>query len=167
MNQIEIVQDMDQGIAVMHRVGTWMKNQGLNYSQWWNPKNMNRRFLLQYSEPNEYYVAMTDNQPIASVILQQTERNQSWQSVDGHHPQKALYVHWLCVDRHYAGLGLSKKMIEFAQKLAKAKGYKLLRLDTDADEPKLCHLYRQLGFQVKGIEKEEERNVIYFEKIIP
>lgn len=128
---------------------------------------MNRKFLLQYSKPNEYYIAMTNNQPIASVILRETERNQSWQSVDGSTPQKALYIHWLCVDRNFAGLGLSKEMIEFAQKQAKEKGYKLLRLDTDADEPKLCHLYQHLGFQDKGIEKEEEHNVIYFEKTIP
>lgn len=161
--KLHIVQDINLAMQVMYKVGTWMKNSGLGYSQWWDPKNMNRQFMLKHSETDEYFVALVDNKPAASVILQENERNQSWKYVDGNNQQKALYVHWLCVDRDFAGLGLSGRMINFAAKEAKKRGFKLLRLDTDADEPKLCKLYKNLGFSVRGIEKEDERRAIFFE----
>ena len=166
MNNIRIVQDSTQGIQVMNSVGKWMENSGLNPSMWWKPENMNCEFLSKHTEPSEYYVALVNDTPAASVILQETERNQSWKSVDGDSPQKALYVHWLCVKREFAGEGLSKTMIEFAETMAIKKGFKLLRLDTDADEPKLCNLYKGLGFKEMGTEKESEHNTMFFEKII-
>jgi len=165
-DQIKIVQDMDLGVELMYQVASWMKSNGLNYATWWDPKNMNQDFLLQHSEPNEYFVAIIDNKPVASVILQETERNQSWKSVDGNYP-KALYIHWLCVNRNYSGIGLSKKMIEFAEIQGKKRGFEKLRLDTDADEPKLCNLYKSLGFKEMGIENEDGKNTIFFEKLIP
>ena len=96
--------------------------------------------------------------------MQETERNQSWKSIDGDHPKSALYIHWLCVHRNFASQGLSDKMIEFAEQEANKRGFKLLRLDTLADEPKLCQLYERLGFQLVGTEKEEEHHTAFFEK---
>ncbi|MFC1711621.1 hypothetical protein ACFLZ1_03490 [Patescibacteria group bacterium] len=63
-----------------------MKKSGLNPSRWWKPENMNSGFLLKHTEPNEYYVALVDKKPVASMILQETERTQSWKSVDGEKP---------------------------------------------------------------------------------
>ena len=166
MNQVRIIQDTDRAIEVMYNAGTWMENSGLNPSQWWKPENMNREFLLQHTEANEYYAALLDNQPAASVILQETERNQSWKSVDGDNPKHALYVHWLCVHRSFAGRGLSKKMIEFAEEVARKRRFKLLRLDTDADEIKLCKLYERLGFKLTGTKNEDGHNTAFFEKKI-
>ena len=121
MIEARIIQDTDRAIEVMHNVGTWMESSGLSPSQWWKPENMNRQFLLKHTESDEYYVAIIDNQPAASLVLQETERNQSWKSVDGDNPKQALYVHWLCVHRDFAGQGLSEKMIEFAEKEAKKR----------------------------------------------
>lgn len=50
---------------------------------------------------------------------------------------KALYIHYLCVDRLFSGLGLSKSMIDFAEQYANDKNIKLLRVDTNAEEMKL------------------------------
>ena len=131
MIEARIIQDTDRAIEVMHNVGTWMESSGLSPSQWWKPENMNRQFLLKHTESDEYYVAIIDNQPAASLVLQETERNQSWKSVDGDNPKQALYVHWLCVHRDFAGQGLSEKMIEFAEKEAKKRGFTLLRVGAD------------------------------------
>lgn len=162
---MEIVQDMDRAILVMYEVGMWMKESGMNPSKWWDPQNMNRDFLLRHTEPNEFYVALVNNKPVASVILQETERNQSWKSVDRENPQKALYIHWLCVSRDFAGQGFSKTMVDFAAQEAEKRGFKLLRLDTNADKESLCKLYEGLGFRIMGTEKDI-RTTAFYQKVI-
>src|SRR3990167_10382144 len=114
MNAIKIVQDTDKAISLMHDVSIWMKKQGMHLSQWWQPENMNHDFLLNHAEPNEFYVALVNGEPAVSVILQDNERNQSWKSVDGKSPEKAFYIHWLCVARAFAHKGYSKEMVDFA-----------------------------------------------------
>lgn len=150
-----IIQNMDKSIEVMLDAGKWLENSKRKPSQWWQPKNMNREFLIKHTEPNEFYSGMLNGEPVASMVLQETERNQSWQPIDGNKPKHALYVHWLCVSRKFAGQGYSNKMIDHAIKEAKTRGFSRLRLDTEADEIKLCHLYEELGFQLMGTETEK------------
>lgn len=162
MEKINFVQDTDKAISVMQNVSSWMQKNGMPLSQWWLPENMNREFLLKHTEPDEYFVAVVGDKPAASVILQDSERNQSWKPIDGDDPKKALYVHWLCVAREFSGQGLSKVMIDFAAKEAKKRGFMLLRLDTDASKKKLRKLYEDLGFQLMGTDQEDEEYTTAF-----
>lgn len=166
MNTVKIVQDVNKSIKVMYNAGCWMEQSGLSPSEWWKPENMNSSFLLKHIELNEFYVVMVNNKPAASMVLQETERNQSWKSVDKDKPKKALYLHWLCVHRDFAGQGFSKLMVDFAKKEAKKRGFSLLRLDTDAQEEKLCRLYESLGFQKMGKEKEDDCTTVFYQMII-
>lgn len=161
---IKIVQDIDRAISVMHNAATWLAESGKHPSKWWLPKNMNRDFLLQHAEPDEFYVALVGEKPAASVILQDNERNQSWNSVDKGKPPRALYVHWLCVGRNFAGTGLSKTVIDFAEKYAQRKNISVLRLDTNVDEVKLRALYEHLGFRLMGIEQEDCQKTAFYQK---
>lgn len=163
---MKIVQDLDSAVMVMHGVALWMRKKGLNVSEYWQPKNMNRDYLLKHAEPEEFYVAFEGGEPTASVILQDNERNQSWKSIDGDKPKKAFYIHWLCVARRFAGRGYSKIMIEFAATEARKRGFRLLRLDTDDGETKLCSIYESLGFKLMGTEQEENHRTAFFEKRI-
>jgi len=151
---IKIIQDTDMAISVMLDAGKWLEESGRNLSQWWHPQNMNRVFLLQHIEPNEFYAALVDGKPAASVVLQDNERNQSWKSINKDKKQPALYIHWLCVNRQFAGIGLPKVMINFVQQQAKKRKFSLLRLDTIVHETKLRKIYASLGFQLVGINKE-------------
>ncbi|MBU0974640.1 GNAT family N-acetyltransferase [Patescibacteria group bacterium] len=153
MKNIKILNDVDKAIQVMHGVGMWMEEKGLNPGEWWKPENMNRKFLLQHTEPDEYFVALIDEKPAASMILQETERNQSWKSVDGN-KKSALYVHWLCVNREFASQGLSDELIKFAKKESKKRGFSRLRLDTDGEKEKLCSIYKNMGFTLMGTDRE-------------
>jgi len=166
MKEVKIIQNMNRAMEIMHNVGAWMEKSGLNPSKWWKSRNMNRKFMLKHTEPEEYYVAMVDDKPVASMVLQETERNQSWKSVDGNSPKKALYVHWLCVHRNFAGQGFPIRMIDYATKVAKKRGFNRLRLDTNADEKKLCKIYKDLGFSLVGSEVERKHTTAFFEKEI-
>lgn len=99
-----------------------------------------------------------------SVILQFEQRNQDWTSVDGNQPQKALYIHWLCIYRDFAGRGLPKLMVDFAGKKALEHNIKLLRVDTNADQVKLRKIYEDLGFTLAGIEQEDYRQTAFYQK---
>ena len=136
---------------------------GMNPSKWWHPKNMNKKFMLQYAEPEEFYVAIVDDKPAAAMILQNNERNQSWDSMDGKDKKKALYIHWLCVDRAFAGRKLPKHMVDFSINYAQEKGLKIVRVDTNAKEKKLKKLYESLGFKLVGTSKEDYRSTAFYQ----
>lgn len=151
MNKVKIIQEVDTSISIMLDAGRWLEKSSKKPSRWWRPQNMRRSFLLQHIEPKEFYTAVIDGKPAASVVLQDNERNQSWESIDKGRKKQALYIHWLCVARQFAGIGLPKIMVDFARQQAKKRKLPLLRLDTIAHEIKLRKLYENLGFQLVGI----------------
>lgn len=159
---IKIIQDVDVSISVMLNAGKWLDESGKNPSQWWHPQNMNRDFLLNHVNANEFYAALVDGKPAASVVLQDNERNQSWKSIDNDKKQPALYIHWLCVDREFAGKGLSKMMITLAQREAKKRKFSFVRLDIITHEMKLRKIYDTLGFHLMGIDGE----TVFYQKEI-
>lgn len=163
-DSLKIVQDVDQALHVMYGAALWLQKSGKNPSRWWQPQNMNRKFMLQHAQPDEFYAALIDGKSAAAVILQDNERNQSWKSVDKDRPKAALYVHWLCVDRQFAGKNLPRVMIDFASQQALKRNFKLLRLDTDFDEMKLRKIYEDLGFKLVAVEEEGNNNVAFYEK---
>ena len=162
--RFKIVQNVDFAISVMREAGAWLEKSGKTPSKWWQPKNMNRNFLLQHAEPSEFYVLLVDGKSAAAMILQDSQRNQSWKSIDKTKSAKALYIHWLCVSRKYAGKGLPKILVEFAEKQAKAKGIHLLRVDTNAKETKLRKIYESLGFALADVEQEARRQTAFYQK---
>lgn len=164
MSKIEIINDIDKSLEVMGNAAQWLLESGRRPSKWWLPENMNRDFMLKHSEPNEYFVALVRGKPVASMILQDNERNQSWQAIDGEKSKPALYVHWLCVHRDFAGQGLPKILIEFAVEEASKRGLKLIRVDTNADEKRLRATYEQLGFALMGTEKDGERTTAFYQR---
>lgn len=162
----KVVQDIDKAIYVMHNAGKWLLETGKNPSKWWQPQNLNRGFLLQYAKPQEFFVALVNGKPAAAAILQSAQGAHDWQDIDKGRPQSALYIHWLCVDRQFAGMGLPKLMIDFAKRHAQEKNIKLLRVDTNADEMKLRKIYEDLGFHLVTIEQEDYRKTAFYQKKI-
>ena len=102
---------------------------------------MNLDFLGQYAKPDEFFVAIVEGRPAAAAIIQQEQTAQDWSSVDKGSPPKAMYVHWIAVEREFAGKGLPTILINHAEKLALENDISVVRLDTNSDEPKLFNLY--------------------------
>lgn len=161
---MKIIQDMDQAIGVMRSSGKWMKASGKNPSKWWLLRNLNRTFLLRHAKEDEFYVGLVDGVPAVAAVLMIIDNNQDWKTIDQDNPQKALYIHWLCVDRKFAGQGLSKQMIDFARYLAKKNGVSLLRLDVNADKKKLQDIYEGLGFRLIATKQEDYRKSAFYQK---
>ncbi|MBU1326846.1 GNAT family N-acetyltransferase [Patescibacteria group bacterium] len=162
----EIHQDINKAILIVRDAGRWLKESGKNPSKWWLLKNLNKKFLLKYAKPEEFYVALVDNKPAAAAVLQFSQKAQDWKSIDKDKLKSVLYIHWLCVHRKFAGKGFPKIMVDFAEKLAKEKNVKLLRADTNAKEMKLRKIYEDLGFNFVGVEQENYRHTAFFQKKI-
>jgi GNAT superfamily N-acetyltransferase len=164
--KVKIDNNVDKALSVMHDAANWLIKSGKNPNKWWQPKNMNRKFMLKQAEPNEFYVLLIDSEPAGAVILQDNERNQSWESYDGKNSKKALYLHWLCVTREYAGKGIPKLLTQFAKNEARKRNLKRIRVDSNAEEKKLCDMYKRLGFTQVHEEAEDYRKAAFFEMIL-
>jgi ribosomal protein S18 acetylase RimI-like enzyme len=62
----------------------------------------------------------------------------------------ALVVHRLCVDPQWQGLGLAKRMMEFAEVCAVEHRYASIRLDAYTANPAAVCLYRDRGYREAG-----------------
>lgn len=163
---MKIIQDMDRAIGVMRSAGTWLAVSGKNPSKWWKLENLNRTFLLKHAKIDEFYVGMIGGIPAVAAVLMIINDNQDWKTIDKDNPQRALYIHWLCVDRQFAGQGLPKVMVDFSQRLAKKNGISMLRLDAKADKEKLQDIYEDLGFRLVGTKQEDYRTSAFYQKTV-
>lgn len=163
---MQIIQDMDRAIAVMRSAGKWMKESGKNPSKWWLLKNLNRTFLLRHAKEDEFYVDLVNGVPAVAAVLMLIKNNSDWRSVDADHSQRALYIHWLCVDRKLAGRNLPKLMVDFAESLARKNEVGLLRLDANADKKKLQDIYEGLGFRLVGTKRDDYRKTAFYQKTV-
>ncbi len=157
---------MDQAVGVMRSAGQWMRESGKNPSKWWKMENLNREFLLKHAKEDEFYVGLVNGVPAVAAVLMLLDSNEEWKNVDVDHSQKALYIHWLCVDRQFAGRNLPKRMIDFTQRLAKKNGVGFLRLDANADKTKLQNIYEDLGFRLVGTIQEDARTSAFYQKMV-
>ncbi len=163
---ITIIKDIDQAIGVMRNAGKWLADSGRKPSKWWKLENLNRTFLLRHAKEHEFYVGLIDDVPAVAAVLMMLDKNDDWKSINGDHPKKALYIHWLCVGRQFAGRGLPKMMIDFAERLAKKNDVSLLRLNANADKKKLQDIYEDLGFRLVGTKQEDSRTSAFYQKRI-
>ncbi len=163
---VAIIRDMDRAIGVMQEAGKWIVDSGKKSTKWWKPENLNKEFLLRYLRPDEFYVVLVDGVPAAAAGLQIARNSQDWKTVDGDNAQPALYIHWLCVSRAFAGKGIPQILMDFAATLAKKQTIGLVRVDTDADEGKLRAMYESFGFALQKVQKEEYRRSALYQKQI-
>ena len=157
---------MDLAISVMRNAGKWLLESGKKPSKWWQLQNLNREFLLEYAKLEEFYVGTIRDKGAVAAILQFSQTSQDWQSIDKNNPKPALYIHWLCIDPKFAGMGLPKLMIDFAAQKAQSNNVNLLRADTNASEMKLRKIYEELGFDLVGIGQEDYRQTAFYQKRI-
>ncbi len=162
----QLVQNMDRTIAVMHSVGQWMLDSGKNPSKWWLPENLNKEFISEYAQPEEFYVIEIDGKDAGAAIFQMSQNSQDWKSIDKDNPPQALYIHWLCVARDFAGKGIPKMIITYAEELARKNNIHVLRVDTNASETILRKMYEQLGFSLAGVEKEDYRTTAFYQMAV-
>lgn len=132
--------EVDKAISVMREVALWCEATGKNM---WKQEDLTREKLLQFYKEEEFYIGIVDGIPASCMVIQWQD-TLFWPKAP---LNEAGYLHKLCVKREYAGMRLSKQMVDFAANLCRSKGVKALRLDTGWKNTRLWQLYESYGFE--------------------
>jgi GNAT superfamily N-acetyltransferase len=91
-----------------------------------------------------FVVAEADGTVVGAIRFQLDDRL-FWPDLDG---RDSAFVHRLAVRRSHAGQGISTALMQWAVDRARSLGKRCLRLDCDADRPRLRALYERFGFRL-------------------
>lgn len=89
-----------------------------------------------------FFIAECENE-VAGVMKFQLEDPLFWPDVP---PGEAAYVHRLAVRRKFAGGAVSNALLQWAVERTRELGRPFLRLDCEAQRPKVRAVYERFGF---------------------
>jgi GNAT superfamily N-acetyltransferase len=107
----------------------------------WGPNEISHQDLVRAARACELVTGRVGGELAACMYLH-GEDTLFWPRAK---PAEAFYIHRLAVARRFAGRGLARRMLEWAEDEAHAKGRLYVRLDCEP-RPKLLALYRDAGF---------------------
>lgn len=92
----------------------------------------------------QFYLAELDGVAAGTIRFQEADL-QFWPDI----PQDdSAFVHRLVVRRTFKGQGISTALLQWAADHARGLGKRTLRLDCDADRPKVRAIYERFGFRL-------------------
>lgn len=91
----------------------------------------------------QFFIADVDGEAAGAVRFQ-LEDQLFWPDLTC---DDSAFIHRLVVRRRYRGRGVSTALMQWAASRARELGKRYLRLDCDANRPKLRTLYERFGFQ--------------------
>jgi GNAT superfamily N-acetyltransferase len=150
--------DLIESTAVLRDVAQWLSDRG---EQLWPPQMFTPEYLRPRIQNRELVLVQKRNQ-VAALALRQWEDPEYWPD----RPRgEAAYLHKLAVNRVFSGQGLSRMLLEWAEREAHTAGRKYLRLDCAA-RPALLSLYQGFGFQRVDTRTVGEYFVVRLEKAL-
>lgn len=135
--------EVETVINIMKEVTIWGRSVGLDV---WKDEYLTREKLIEGINEDNFFLGQVLDDNACCMILQWKD-TLFWPQAE---ENEAGYIHKLCVRNKYSGIGLSKKMVEFAIEECKKRNIGYLRLDTWWNKEKLCNLYKNLGFKLVG-----------------
>jgi protein-tyrosine phosphatase len=153
--------ETDLLIEIHEDAARWLWARGIHQ---WKTRTFPRDRLIARIERGEVYLARLDGAPVGMVILQEADED-TW----GARPDDALYLHGLRVLRAYAGRGIGRAILRWAEEQVAARGRIYLRLDCLADNGKLRAYYEDAGYRHVGEKTWEDgplwRSSLYEQRV--
>ncbi|MDB2675688.1 GNAT family N-acetyltransferase [Flavobacteriales bacterium] len=134
----------------------------------WDESYPNREVIKNDLEIGDYYVGILDGEIISGIKID-TKQDPTYLSIDWEDKtNNFMVVHRLCAKTKVWSQGVGKKMMAFAEALAKKNGHISMRLDTYINNPKAITFYKRLGYKQLGhINLKPNKDIYYcFEKIL-
>ena len=145
--RIEAVQartaDLETVLSILEGAARWLASRGIAQ---WGPGTFSRRGIVDRVERGEVYLFRLDGRPVGTLVLQWSDE-ETW---GGGVADDAGYVHGLAIRREWAGKGLGRALLKWAEDRTAAAGRDYLRLDCAAENRALNAYYGRAGFRRRG-----------------
>ena len=134
--------DADTVLSILEEAACWLASRGIDQ---WPPGSLPRRRILERIRRGEMYLAALDGKTFGTLALQWSD-----EEVWGDTPGDAGYVHGLAIRRAFAGRGLGRELLRWAEDRVALSGRGSLRLDCRAENQGLNEYYGRAGFRWRG-----------------
>ena len=130
--------------ALRDALAGWMVTRGIRQ---WKPGDMPDEWIEVCIAFGAVYLVSHDDGLVGSVTI-------VWDDplIWGKRPEPAGYIHMLMVDRDFAGHGIGRSILEWAEGSIVATGRRLVRLDCVHDNRPLRAYYEHAGYRFVGTE---------------
>ena len=144
MDGITIRQAMADDVAIVDQMireaAAWVDALGVVM---WEDGELDANAIRAEVTGGMFHLAEIDGEPAGAIRFQLEDRLFWPDRPEG----EAAFVHRLVARRAFKGRGVARALLEWAAGHARAQGRGLLRLDCDANRPKLRALYESCGFR--------------------
>lgn len=140
------ISDVPALLALLGRAVPLMRADG---NLQWDETYPNRQVFERDIEMGQLWVAELEGVAAAVAAItrdQEPEYAQAGWDVD----EPAIVVHRLAVDPEHRGAGLAGALMLQAEKVARAGGIEVLRVDTNTQNPATQRLFPKLGYTLVG-----------------
>lgn len=136
---------MDEAISVMREVAAWGREQGYRVwpDEWLTPEEL----ITPDAQPENFCVGMLGGETACAFILQWADTDY-WPNAPKY---EAAYLHKFCVRRAFAGMGMTKLVVDAIKEECRRRGIRYIRLDTGLDEKVVRKIYLKAGFKIVDI----------------
>jgi GNAT superfamily N-acetyltransferase len=110
----------------------------------WEEGELDSQRIAGEVAAGQFFVAAVGG-ALAGAVRFQLEDRQFWPDLEN---ADSAFVHRLVVRRTFRSQGVSTALLDWAVGHARALGKRFLRLDCDADRPKVRAVYERYGFQL-------------------
>ncbi|WP_455539219.1 GNAT family N-acetyltransferase [Terrisporobacter sp.] len=142
--------DVPKIMSIIKQAQDYFKKQ--NIDQWQNGYP-NEEVINNDIKNNQSYVMINEGNILATTVIS-FEKELSYENIiDGKWLTNGEYgvIHRIAVDNNYKGLGLSHKIIKYAENLCLEKGVHSIKVDTHEDNIPMQSLLKKSGFKYCGV----------------
>lgn len=143
MGKIEIhFNKIQQAISVMKEVAAWGREKGYRVwpDEWLTPEEL----ITPDARPENFCIGSIGSEIACAFILQWAD-SEYWPDAPRY---EAAYLHKFCVRRRFAGMGMTKLVIDAIKVECQRRSVPYIRLDTAMDENKIIKIYLNAGFKI-------------------
>lgn len=154
--------------AIMSMYSSCVKGMIENNIDQWDETYPNSNVIKEDIKAGTYFVAIINKEIIGGINIDQ-KQDKTYLTIKWlNNTNLFLVVHRLAVKKEYWQKKIGKKLMSFAEELAKKKKFNSVRLDTYSGNPKAMLFYKKLGYRLLGdINLKPGKNEYYcFEKIL-
>ena len=129
---------------VLHEAARWLEEKG---EPLWRADEITAEQISADVKSGLFYIAECDGEEkreVAGVMKFQLEDAEFWPDVPA---GESAFVHRLAVSRSFAGGMVSTALLNWATRRTRELGRPFLRLDCEAQRPKLRAIYERFGFR--------------------